>query len=358
MSVHSKAFTILCVASLTGGPLLWPAHAHAHEGFSQKAAAEALFQEGAKLLEAGDTEQACSKFQASLELDHALGTTLRLADCLDRAGKTASAWATFQEAAAMARARGQHDRVEIALQRAADLESKLSRLRLMMTPSTRQLPGLKVSLNGITLPEGTWGSAVPIDPGLQRIVIEAAGHAPRTIEVRVREPGTQVEVEVPTLQPRADTPAPAQPSVAASPNGVDAAKERPAPPPPPSAVTTVQRDPGQAHRVAAYISGAAGLAALGVGGYFTYRAYDLNQQSLGHCISGEPNACSPNGKTLRDDARSAGTLATILSIAGGTAVAASVVLFVTAPQKEGPPSMRLSAQASGEGAALQLKGFW
>ena len=357
MSAHSTAFTLLCMAGLTGASLLIPSQADAQEGFSQKAAAESLFREGAELLESGKTEQACSKFEASLQLDHALGTTLRLADCLDRAGKTASAWATFQEAASIAQVRGQQDRVEIALRRAADLESRLSRLRLVMTPTTRELPGLRVSLNGVVVPEGTWDSAVPVDPGLQRIEVEATGYEARTIEVRVRESNTQTEIEVPLLQPLPEVSAPPALSAATSPGTDDRTPPTTAPRPPTAAPIT-QNNPGHAHRVAAYISGAAGLAALGVGGYFTYRAYDLNQQSLGHCISGEPNSCSLRGKALRDDARSAGTVATIVSIAGGTAVAASVVLFIAAPRQEGSPSMQLSALASGEGAALQLEGSW
>lgn len=328
--------------------------AYAQDGFAQKAAAEALFEEGAQLLEAGDTDGACSKFQASLELDPALGTTLRLADCLDRAGKTASAWATFREAAAMARARGQQERVDIAQRRIVDLEARLSRLRLVLTPATQELPGLKVSLNGIVVPEGTWGSALPVDPGLQRIHVEAPQHEAQLIEVRVQRP-SQVEVEIPDLKPLPEKPplprADMALETAAAPDSTDRLPQSaPAP-------SRVEADPGRAHRIAAYISGAAGLAALGVGGYFTYRAYDLNQRSLGHCISGEPNSCSPHGKALRDDARGAGTLATVITVAGGSALAASVVLFVVAPRQEGP-SMQLSGQASNNGAALQLEGVW
>src|SRR6185369_16874031 len=94
---------------------------------SDKAAAEALFNHAKQLVKEGKLSEACPKFEESLRLDPGIGTLLYLADCLEKSGKTASAWARFLEAAAAAKAANQADRETKARQRAAALEPKLSR---------------------------------------------------------------------------------------------------------------------------------------------------------------------------------------------------------------------------------------
>jgi hypothetical protein len=74
------------------------------------AAAEQLFLDGKKLLDAGKTHEACEKFAASQETDPGLGTLLHLASCHEKEGKTASAWAEFNEAQAQAQDHGEKDR--------------------------------------------------------------------------------------------------------------------------------------------------------------------------------------------------------------------------------------------------------
>src|SRR6185295_11820463 len=74
------------------------------------AGAEKLFTEARKLLEAGKYAEACQKLADSHQLDPAVGTLLNLAQCYTKLGKTATAWATYQEAAAAAKAAGQPDR--------------------------------------------------------------------------------------------------------------------------------------------------------------------------------------------------------------------------------------------------------
>src|SRR3954470_23411052 len=109
-----------CVACLTIVCCVRPAAAEVTAG--QRATAEALFQQAAELMEQKKFSQACEQFAASQELDPALGTTLYLADCYEQLGKTASAWALFQEAADGARRAQQADREQIATERAQNLK--------------------------------------------------------------------------------------------------------------------------------------------------------------------------------------------------------------------------------------------
>jgi Tfp pilus assembly protein PilF len=79
-----------------------------------KATAEALFGDGRRLMAQGNYRDACPKFEASVKLDPGVGAILNLADCYEKNGQTASAWAEFREASAAARAAGSKDREDLA----------------------------------------------------------------------------------------------------------------------------------------------------------------------------------------------------------------------------------------------------
>src|SRR5262249_43356511 len=71
---------------------------------SNKVAAEALFEEGRRLMSEGKVADACPKFADSQSLDPSPGTLLNLASCYEKMGMTATAWATYREAASLASA--------------------------------------------------------------------------------------------------------------------------------------------------------------------------------------------------------------------------------------------------------------
>src|SRR5258705_6614820 len=96
---------------------------------TERATAEALFQQGTELMSEKRFAPACEKFEGSQQLDPALGTMLRLADCYDRVGRTASAWAEFREATSMARTRNEPEPQRIATEPASDLGKRLSQLQ-------------------------------------------------------------------------------------------------------------------------------------------------------------------------------------------------------------------------------------
>ncbi|HEV8549476.1 MAG TPA: hypothetical protein VGQ57_10615, partial [Polyangiaceae bacterium] len=93
---------------------------------ADRAAAEALYELGQALLEKGNVAEACPKLEASNALDPGVGTLLLLGDCQEKAGKLASAWATFKEAAALARAHDDPSRTSIAELRATALRPRLT----------------------------------------------------------------------------------------------------------------------------------------------------------------------------------------------------------------------------------------
>jgi len=236
---------------------------------AQRATAEALFQQAAELMEQKRYNEACEQFAASQELDPALGTTLYLADCYEQAGKTASAWALFQEAADGARRVQQSDREQIANERAASLKGRLSKLELRVAPA-RRVPGLELRINDTVVPSASWNTAMPVAPGASRVEARAPGKKPWSVAIKIADgPSSQV-VEVGALS---DAPQ------AMSTDSAGVLSDKLAP-----------RDPGATQRTIGYVVGAAGIVGVAVGGDFGYRALDLNKQSKADCRAEDPNA--------------------------------------------------------------------
>src|ERR1700743_3286590 len=127
--------------------------AEAQVSAADKATAEALFDRGLTLLKEGRLEEACQRLEQSNTIEHGIGTMLYLAECYEKSGRTASAWALFREASSEAHAAGQVERATAGRQRAARLEPTLSRLTIEV-PDAARVPGLEVTRNGTPVAKG------------------------------------------------------------------------------------------------------------------------------------------------------------------------------------------------------------
>jgi len=289
-------------------------------------AAEALFVEGRTLIKTGKLEAGCAKLAASERLESSVGTLLDLGDCREKLGQTASAWAAFRKAEAMAKRSGDDKKRQFeARRRAQELESDLSNLVFQVGKST---PGIVIKHDGEALDAAVLSMPVPVDPGTHTIIAEAPGHKPFKTEVSIGKGGRRYVV-VPTLEKVPERIAPP----AASPVVV-----RPPPPatgvvvvaPPPRYVTVNETWSGT--RKGAVVLGLAGAAALGGGIYFGARASDLEAQSDTRCPDTTCN--DAEGLRLNEDARTTALRANILFIAGGAAVAAATMMwFAGAPDE-------------------------
>jgi len=336
MKTTARFSSLGCIASLTILCCVRPAAAEVTAG--QRATAEALFQQAAQLMEQKKFNEACDQFAASQELDPGLGTTLYLADCYEQAGKTASAWALFQEAADGARRVQQSDREQIANERAANLKGRLSKLELRVS-AARRVAGLELRINDTPVPSASWNVPMPVDPGHARIEARAPGKKPWLVEVKVADgPANQV-VEVAEL---ANAPQ------SLSTDSASVLSEKLAP-----------RDPGSTQRMVGYVVGAVGVVGLAVGGYFGYRALSLNKDSKANCRADDPNACTSEGAATRKDAQTAATVSTITSIGGGALLGTGLTLVFTAPSAApANASMSMPARTASPGFGLQLRGAW
>ena len=171
-------------ASLAAAVLLVAPMLLAEPSARDRAAAEATFRQATTLMDDGRYAEACEKFAASQDLDPGLGTLLHLADCYDRAGRTASAWALFREVEDRSRRATQADRERIAKERADSLEGKLSKLELRVAPKQR-VPGLEIKVAGSVIPTASWNTSLPVDPGSTQVEVTATGKKPARLKLTV-----------------------------------------------------------------------------------------------------------------------------------------------------------------------------
>jgi hypothetical protein len=210
-----------------------------------KLGAQALFDEAKHLMDTGKTDQACPKFEASLQLDSTVPTLLSLAQCYEKLGRLASAYLTYRAAESDATAAEQTKRAKTAHDKAEKLLPKLSRITIRVSAEAN-VKGLQVTRNGMNVAPPTWGTPIPVDPGPHNITAQANGKK-WSERVEVGGNAAQVFVDVPNFAPAAPPavvpvarPAAAKPAAAAPAPAVvpiapkpaaPAVAPKPAPPP-------------------------------------------------------------------------------------------------------------------------------
>jgi hypothetical protein len=317
-------FGIVCVA---------PA-AHAQSN-ADRALAEALFQEGKRLMDTGKYADACDKLAESQRLDPATGTLLNLAACREAEGKLATAWLLFSEAASSARRDGREDRVEFAEGRIRDIEPKLSRISVEI-PAESAIPELEVRLDGTALRRAAWGIPTAVDTGDHEIAASAPGHQPWSVRISITGYGELRTVSVPRLKSAASAGPPATLAAgSAAPRSTGA---------PASAQFTPMNGGSRPAGIPVLVAGGATIA-LAIGATATAfiaqkRAKDFDDANQ------DPDTSVRERRSLRDEAHAMQVLNTALT--GGAVVGAVMtgVLFATRPPTRANAAARRAPRLS------------
>ncbi len=315
LATWGRRCALAALASSTVGA--WSLAARADGG--NAAAAEALFSEARRLVAAGDYTNACPKFAESERLDPSVATLLNLGACYEKAGRTASAWATFREAISAAQAARRDDYLGVAQKRAAALEPLLARLVISEKDTTTA--GIEIQRDGVAVTQAEWGVPIPVDPGEHVVAASAPGKKRWETKVTIAA-GAPTTVEVAALE---DAPVAAPPPPASTPT------QAVPPPAPPSAPESHDSNAGASQRTAGLIVGGVGVVGLAVGTAFVLSAKSKYDTSLNDCVQGTPNVCNAAGVSERNSARTAGDIASVAFGVGIAAVASGVVLWFTAP---------------------------
>ncbi len=318
-NLRSLAFVTSVVFGLVATePLVGSTHeAHAQDA-SQQATAQALFDEGMRLFAEANYEAACEKFEASLKLVDAMGSRGKLAECYEKAGKTASAWAAYREVAVLAERAGQPRRAQVATERADRLKASLSYLTVVV-PSEAQVPGLKITRNGILLIRGAYGTAIAADPGAQVIEVSADGYHAKTVE-QALESGGRETVTIPVLEAK---PVPKTPDL-----GLGASE--------------TQR-PSSTQRIAGISAVAVGGGAVVVSAILGLSAKSKYDGAFDDGLCDSNNQCNDEGVVAVDDARNLATVSTVFAVSGVILAGAGTYLWLSSPKRE-----------SSQGQALQI----
>lgn len=296
--------------------------------------AEALFQDGKKLMEAHDYAHACPKFKASYDADPATGTLFALASCQEDLGQLATAWTNYMDVAERSKQEGRLDRAQAASDQATLLAPRLDKITIRVAAETAALPGFVVKRNGAPMAAAAWDTPIPVDPGVQEVEATATGKEPFHQIIKF---GSQSDQQVLEIVFKDSIPDRILPPVAAS-------GESTSHPP---------------YRPIGYVVGGVGVAAIAAGTVFGLRAKKLDSDSTsnGHCDS---TGCDAKGLGWNRDARKAGNLSTAFFIGGGVFLAAGITLFIVGAPSGSDSNMRasitLTPSFATDGGSLTLAG--
>jgi hypothetical protein len=276
---------------------------------AEKATAEALFDEGVAALKAGNPALACQKLDQSQRIEPGVGVLLYLGDCYEKLGRTASAWAIFREAASIADARGD-DRAPVAKERAERLTPRLSKLTIIMeVGADTSVPGLEITRDGTPVPQGLWGSPVPVDPGTHTIAATAPGYTREEVTIQVEGEAVVATVSIPHISKLPPSATPAGPG-----------KDGPASAP----LSSPLRPLGIATAIV-------GVAGLGVGA--TFGALAISKKDELSKLGCDATTCPTNqGASTSREGMTFATVSDIGFIAGGALLVTGVTLFLAAPK--------------------------
>jgi hypothetical protein len=307
---------------------------------SSKASAEVLFSEGRRLMGEGKVDEACPKFADSQKLDPSSGTLLNLANCYEKLGRNASAWAIYQEAASLAASTQRADHLPVAQKRAAALLPLLAKVTVSIS---HPVEGLEVKRDGVPVARSEWGLAVPVDPGSHAYVAEAPGYKPARVSLTV--PPTPEGGPAPSL-------------ILALPDleKLPLATEKPAVVAPAGPVGPVTPPPSawRPQRTVALVMGGVGLVGFGVAAGFAGLAKSTYNSSLPNCAPTDPSRCSLTGVNQRNDALQQGNIATGALAVGAAAAVAGIILWATAPE----PKARVGFEISPGPGSVRVSGRW
>ena len=340
-----------CLAALLVSSVAFaPSVAFAASPAAQAAARDA---QGRKLMAAHDYTAACAKFEESQSIAPSIAASLDLGACYEKSGKLASAWNTYKAAAAAAVSAHQKAHAQAAHKAMSRVESKISRITINV-PDNARGSGLEVRVDGSAVEPSDFGNALPKDGGGHDIEATASGKKAWKKHVDLDASGQTVTVDVPALED--DAPPKKVAAAGGAAGGKDATGEsadgtKAAPTDATGATSDKEAHPGQSQRTIGIAVGVVGIAGLATGIVAGILASSDANTLKAACGSG--TTCDPSNQGTHDSAVTWATVSDVAFIAGGVAVAAGAVVYLTAPHDTGAvSSVGIAPAARGTGLSL------
>jgi len=300
--------------------------AHAEEdSATETAAARTLAVDGLKLAQAGKCEEAIPKLERAEKLHHSAIVLSRLGECHVSEGKLVEGTEMLRKvlreplpanpSPALSRA---YERAQFVLDAA---KPKISGLTVSVTaPAGVEL---RLSIDGVVVPNTLVDSELPADPGDHVVEVSAPGYLKASTRVTL---GSADKKSV-TLKLEVDPNAPAATPVGTSAEAIPvpaahvAASQSAAP-----AAAKQEAPAKQPSRAAAYTAWTVGLAGVGVGTAFGVMAMKDKKALDGQC---QNNNCPAGSQDAVDAAKRNGNISTIAFAVGGAGLVLGTVLYFT-----------------------------
>jgi hypothetical protein len=304
--------------------------------------AMALFDQGLKDLNAGNTDVACKELAASLQKYSDSGTKGALATCYTKLGKVASAWKLWRDLADTA----PNDAMKKdAGGNASQLEARLPHFVIHLQVAA--VPGLKIVAGGDEVSDPTLAVPLPIDPGPFVVTASAPDHADWTMSFTAAE-GKTTTIDVPALVATSKS---APPGPLATP-GVQ--------------TVVIRQDLASARHgrhVMAITIGAIGAGAVVVGSIFGGVAssqWNTAQHDCGGNVATCPTAVGPKAEQEVQSAKTSALVSTIAVSAGAVGLVAGAILYLSAPSIAEHPTTawRVAPAASPASVGFTLSRGW
>jgi len=278
-------------------------------------AADVLFNSAKELMKEGHIAEACPKFEASYNEDPLLGALLNAADCREKQGKLAAAWAKFGEAVEKAKKTGDN-RVDFAQGRRDALTPRLPMLTITVT---NPVPGLTVYRGEQAVDPGAFGVPLPVDPGETTLEVTQGDDVlwHQTVKLGERE---KQESKIDEKLIYDSAPAVKEKRKKQAESG--------------GAATLAPVPFWSTQRIAGLVVGLTGVATA-IGG-FAVGGLALQQKSISdkNCVRssvGSKFYCTPSGITATNKALDYANASQWTLIAGAAVTAVGVTVFLTAP---------------------------
>ncbi|MGA2451738.1 MAG: hypothetical protein ABTD50_24030 [Polyangiaceae bacterium] len=333
-----RALALVLALTLASDLIASPALA----GSDNRTIALDLFEQGRALFKDGNYQAALAKFEAAAEVMRSFGILLNVAECQEKLGRTASAWATWREARAVAAQAHSDDDEAMATARQKALEPALSRLTIVV-PTDSDAPDLEIRRDGGVVPREAWGAAIAVDPGAHVIDAHAPGRTARKFDVAVQPNGGRASITVSALDTVSPPPTPPPATVVA-------------PPSIPLEPIVERSDSASGQRVAGWILGGVGVAGVGAGIGIALAGQSKHDEAVAQDLAGN----LPLAQQTESSANTTKIVGYAILGGGGAFLISGAVLLLTAhsPSKSNNSALTCSPWISSTSGGAVFSKVW
>ena len=295
---------------------------------------------GYELKKAGRCDEAIPHLETSVRLDPEIKALANLSECEEQVGKLVLAHKHWGEVKQLAGVASNNAIKADAEKHANTIHARLPKLIVHLAPGAPS--DTQVTADETPLSAAALAAPILIDPGAHVIMVRAQGHDDQSVSVTLVE-GEQKEILVHVGPSNAPPPAAeVSPQTAPPPAPITTAATPPPAPPPPTTPFPPPTGPapepqagssGSGQFIGGIVAGGAGVVGLGLGVAYTAMAASKWSQAKTDCGAG----CGPTlvAQSEKSEASNEATIATVAVTAGAVALAAGIVLVLTAPSGHG-----------------------